>query len=618
MPAFSASASVLTLAVVALARSTPLDRAYSVHVSSLPSYIGIDTSTSHHLPRAGDGPDDEALPSVVSDGPDADRHDSVVRALIDLERAGIRGIEGLCVPQSRGRRIGRTAAAEEEEDASSRSFFLPLPPCRHDASADGTYGGEGAVASPTSEGWEGGRGRESPPLSPRRPLGAGGQAARIGKEAGATLTPAPHYLRPAARSLGGEEILGGGEGEGEDDDPSSIPHPDSFYLKNGLLSLLCVIVAALAAGLTMGMLSLDPMMLLIKVRAASDPAERKQAELLLPLVRQRHRLLVTLLLLNSIANEALPLFLDEIVGGAAAVLISVTLVLFFGEIIPSAVFTGPNQLSIASRLVPLVRAVMTMLCPLAWPIAKALDVVLHNDDDDHDGGTSIYNRGELTALVRIQYEAKLAAKGRRKSQRRESHLSQRFTESRRDSSQVGRGGMGHRSKSMHGDEVAMVEGALRMMSTMALDVMTPLRKVFALPFEMELDERNVVEIYRRGYSRVPVYAPFEGGKSPEESSGGDGPLDGGGSIPPGGRIVGVLMTNKLIVVDPDDCRPVSTLPLRQPIGVPPTMNLVDLINLMQTGGRGNKGGHMAVVCARPGLANRSLDNGQPIPDEVSL
>ena len=40
------------------------------------------------------------------------------------------------------------------------------------------------------------------------------------------------------------------------------------------------------------------------------------------------------------ANEALPLFLDKIVPSWLAIILSVTFVLFFGEIIPSSLFTG--------------------------------------------------------------------------------------------------------------------------------------------------------------------------------------------------------------------------------------------------------------------------------------
>lgn len=45
-------------------------------------------------------------------------------------------------------------------------------------------------------------------------------------------------------------------------------------------------------------------------------------------------MLVTLLLLNAIAMETLPIFLDKIMTTYQAILVSVTGILFLGEIIP--------------------------------------------------------------------------------------------------------------------------------------------------------------------------------------------------------------------------------------------------------------------------------------------
>lgn len=62
-----------------------------------------------------------------------------------------------------------------------------------------------------------------------------------------------------------------------------------------------------------------------------SPTDRKYAARILPLLKRRHLLLVVLLLTNAACMEALPLFLDKIVPEFAAILISVTAVLFFGE-----------------------------------------------------------------------------------------------------------------------------------------------------------------------------------------------------------------------------------------------------------------------------------------------
>ena len=75
--------------------------------------------------------------------------------------------------------------------------------------------------------------------------------------------------------------------------------------------LLCLTSASLAAGLTMGTVSLDKLDLQLKIRTGSEE-DRLNAEKLLPLLQRKphHQLLVTLLLFNSLANEALPIFLE--------------------------------------------------------------------------------------------------------------------------------------------------------------------------------------------------------------------------------------------------------------------------------------------------------------------
>ena len=428
----------------------------------------------------------------------------------------------------------------------------------------------------------------------------------------------------------------------QDDNSSEAETDVWFYVFHAACALACVCTAALAAGLTMGLLSLDPLLLLIKMRAGSTALEQQQAASLLPIVKQHHLLLVTLLLLNSMANEALPLFLEVLVSPFVAVVLSVTFVLFFGEIIPSAVFTGPNKIGLAAKLTPVVRLVMFLLWPLAFPIAKLLDVCMHDGDDDIDSSSGWFNRGELSALIRIQYEERLAAKELRKKERKNfrknpEHLGGldfsppptlraaevRATKRELDRLQHANSSVApettraeasiagflpeptetnirqtneRRSQSIHLDEVSMVEGALQMKTKMAMDIYTPLHRVFAVPYDMILNERNVVTIYSSGFSRVPVYEPDP--KKPKSPT----------------AIRGILMTKHLIVVNPNDKRPLATLPLSCPTCVSPKINLVDLLNLFQTGTLG----HMALVCARPDVANRALAAKEHVPDTAGL
>jgi metal transporter CNNM len=411
----------------------------------------------------------------------------------------------------------------------------------------------------------------------------------------------------------------------------------SAYMVNLVGAFVCVAMAALAAGLTLGLVGLDPLMLLIKQRAGTTEQERLMASQLLPIIKQKHLLLVTLLLLNSIANEALPIFLTSIVPPSVAILLSVTLVLFFGEIIPSAVFTGPNQLQLASRLAPLVKIIMLVLYPIAGPIAKLLDHVLrYNENGEHDCDASTgYKRGELAALVRIQYEQRLALKHRRSAKREKSrlllpseiHLSSdpssvltqtadkshaqtnlpciattadpchegcaataaAYTNDNWDAHSVM-----STNESIHPDEVMLMEGALQMKTTVALDVMTSKRRVYSVPDTLILNEHNCIDIYASSYSRIPVYKDND----PES-------------------VIGVLLTKQLMVVDFNDSRPLSTFPLYRPICVSPSIRLVDLLNLLQHCGRATrKGCHMALVCARPQEGVAAFANGKPLPKKA--
>ena len=126
------------------------------------------------------------------------------------------------------------------------------------------------------------------------------------------------------------------------------------FSRDLILVIICVTCCAFASGLTIGINSFDYTEMLIKTRSGTGN-EKRYAERLLPVLKNHHLLLVSLLLWNAVAAEALPIFLDGLVTESwQAIVISVTLVLFVGEIIPAAILTGPRQLQIAYYLVPLV------------------------------------------------------------------------------------------------------------------------------------------------------------------------------------------------------------------------------------------------------------------------
>jgi metal transporter CNNM len=77
------------------------------------------------------------------------------------------------------------------------------------------------------------------------------------------------------------------------------------------------------------------------------------------------------------------------------------------------------------------------------------------------------------------------------------------------------------------------------------------------------------------------------------------------------------LTRQLIVIDADDKRPLSTLPLVLPQCVSPFISLVDLLNIFQERCSWRTC-HLAVVCELPALASKALDQGLPIPKDAKV
>ncbi|KAI3980847.1 hypothetical protein MKX01_025412 [Papaver californicum] len=228
-----------------------------------------------------------------------------------------------------------------------------------------------------------------------------------------------------------------------------------------VISCFLVIFAGIMSGLTLGLMSLGLVELEILHRSGT-PTEKKQAAAILPVVQNQHRLLVTLLLYNACAMEALPIFLDKMFNPIVAIVLSVTFVLFFGEVIPQAICTRYG-LAVGANLVWLVRILMIICTPIAYPIAKVLDCVLGQND-------ALFPRAQLKALVSMHGQA------------------------------AGKGG------ELTHDETTIIAGALDLTEKTAEEAMTPIDSTFSLDLDSKLDWETIARILARGHSRVPVYS----------------------------------------------------------------------------------------------------------------
>ena len=137
-----------------------------------------------------------------------------------------------------------------------------------------------------------------------------------------------------------EQHESSGHLEEEEGSEAKIPFGSpKFWVYVGIsFGLTCF--AGLMSGLTVGLLSIDKLELEMKLENGTE-REKVAARKVLPILEKHHYLLVTLLICNAVAMEALPIFLDRMMSAVMAVFVSVTLILFFGEIIPQAVCTGP-------------------------------------------------------------------------------------------------------------------------------------------------------------------------------------------------------------------------------------------------------------------------------------
>ena len=273
---------------------------------------------------------------------------------------------------------------------------------------------------------------------------------------------------------------------------------------NTILCVICVISAGLAAGLTMGLLSLDVTKLEIKAMTGSV-VDRADAEAILPIVKKHHLLLVTLLLFNSMANEALPVFLSALLPEWLSVLISVTLVLVFGEILPSAFFTGKAQLHTAAIMIPFVKGLTVFFWPIGYPLSRFLDYIFGVEEE-----TSVISREELGALVFLQNSDRT----RRKDNHGERTENRTSVKDGKEGKNMDRANSMESAVSESTDEtedgltmyeINIMTGILKLSKLQVKDSMIKIKNVFMISDSTRLDSNTLESLWNSGFSRIPVF-----------------------------------------------------------------------------------------------------------------
>ncbi|CAI0453619.1 unnamed protein product [Linum tenue] len=251
-----------------------------------------------------------------------------------------------------------------------------------------------------------------------------------------------------------------------------------------LIIVMLVLFAGMMSGLTLGLMSLSLVDLEVLAKSGT-PQDRKYAAKILPVVKNQHWLLCTLLICNAAAMEALPIFLDSLITAWGAILISVTLILLFGEIIPQAVCTRYG-LAIGATVAPFVRVLVWICSPIAYPISKLLDYLLGH------GHVALFRRAELKTLVNFH------------------------------GNEAGKGG------ELTHDETTIIAGALELSEKTAGDAMTPLAETFAIDINGKLDRvqenlplYDILNEFQKGHSHMAVVVKVRvdvDGEKPQERS----------------------------------------------------------------------------------------------------
>ncbi|KAI5632957.1 metal transporter CNNM4 [Phthorimaea operculella] len=223
------------------------------------------------------------------------------------------------------------------------------------------------------------------------------------------------------------------------------------------LIIILLMMASLFSGLNLGLMALDQTELKIIANTGTEK-ERGYARAIMPVRKHGNYLLCTILLSNVAVNSTFTVILDDLTSGLVAVIGSTLAIVFIAEITPQAI-CARHGLLIGAKSIWIMKIVMGICAPLAWPTSKLLDYFLGEEIGTH------YNRERLKELVRVT-----------------NHVND-----------------------LDKEEVNIISGALDLRKKTVKEVMTKLKDCFMLPIDSVLDFETMTEIVKSGYSRIPVY-----------------------------------------------------------------------------------------------------------------
>ncbi len=186
----------------------------------------------------------------------------------------------------------------------------------------------------------------------------------------------------------------------------------------------------------------------------------KQAALVLPLRKNAHLTLASILITNIAAVSATSLVLSQRLNGWAAGAISTFLIVVFGEVIPQAIFTN-TPLKYSAQFSFLLKGMIIISYPVSKPLQLLLDRLFPRNK------SAIQTRHELGLLI-------------------DEHLTDNRSE-------------------LDDDEVEIIRGALQLSEKRVKRIMTPMRQTYWLTPDTLLDDAKIDELKDNGFSRIPIF-----------------------------------------------------------------------------------------------------------------
>ena len=218
--------------------------------------------------------------------------------------------------------------------------------------------------------------------------------------------------------------------------------------------LLLVGMSAICSGLNLSLMSLDVSDLERKARHGNKAARR-----VLPLRRNSHLSLASILLGNVAVISATSLVLEHHFSGLIAGITSTLLIVVFGEILPQALFVK-HALKVTARFASLLKWMNIIAYPISKPLQLLLDRLFGPER------THLHSRRELGMII-------------------SDHIDSAKSE-------------------LDEDEVEIMRGALSLSNKRVRDITTSINDVYWLTLETVIDAAKIDEIKDENWSRIPI------------------------------------------------------------------------------------------------------------------